>query len=421
MKYILLNLFIISNILFAQQDSGVKYTNPGLTDLINSSILYNAKLEPLEFEKKILSSAVNTVNSQSAPVAQFMVDNLPVNFMNPGEYIFTYSQPLKLFGKLDAQEKLAVTMAKKPEIERKELETDLIKSIKENYYLLSLNERLMSFNNEYRQILTGITKSVEIRYSAGKGSQYEILKSNNEFQKLLLEEIALKNDRKIFINNLSLLSGKELSEDFATKNVDMLFQIQPPELDSSRLFTDAKEENTDFRFLNQQNEENNAETNIAKLDRKPDIELMPGYKYMTEIQESFLLFSVSVELPFMPWNEKKIKAQITEKELTGKKINSEIKSLEIYLRNEIKNTLQNINSTLEKIGYIKSILIPQTEQTFKSSLISYETASVQFSEVLDTYRVLRENNEMLVKEETGYLILISSLEKITGKQILTIN
>ncbi|HMS65635.1 MAG TPA: TolC family protein [Ignavibacteria bacterium] len=421
MKYILLNIFLLVNTLLSQQDSGSIYNNPGLKDLINSAIINNSKLEPIEYEKKILSAAVNTVNQQSAPMAQVMVDNLPVNFMNPGEYIFTYSQPLKLFGKLDAQENLAVEMSKKPDIDRKELEIDLIKSIKENYYLLSLNERLMSFNIEYRQILEGITKSIEIRYSAGKGSQYEILKSNNEYQKLLLEEITLKNDRLILINNLALLSGKSLSYDFATKNVDLLFQLQPPELDSSRLFTDAKIGNTEFQFLDQQNEENNAELNIAKLERKPDIELMPGYKYMTEIQESFLLFSVSVEMPFMPWNAKRIKAEITEKDLMRKKINSEIKSLEVNLKNEIKNTVQKINSAQEKITYLSRILIPQTEQTFKSSLISYETAAVQFSDLLDTYRVLRENNEMLVKEETGYLILISSLEKLTGKQILTIN
>ncbi|MBK9333117.1 MAG: hypothetical protein IPM96_12100 [Ignavibacteria bacterium] len=80
-----------------------------------------------------------------------------------------------------------------------------------------------------------------------------------------------------------------------------------------------------------------------------------------------------------------------------------------------------INSSQEKIKYLNEVLIPQTEQTFKSSLISYETAANQFIDLLDTFRTLRENNKMLVEEETNYLILISSLEKIIGKQILTVN
>ncbi len=87
----------------------------------------------------------------------------------------------------------------------------------------------------------------------------------------------------------------------------------------------------------------------------------------------------------------------------------------------LKNNLIKINSSQEKIRYISTILIPQTEQTFKSALVSYESALTEFIDLLDTYRSLRENNKMLVEEETNYLILISSLEKIIGKQILTIN
>lgn len=65
--------------------------------------------------------------------------------------------------------------------------------------------------------MKSISSSIEIQYSTGKGNQYEILKSNNELQKLLLEEIDLRNIRKIFINNLSTLSNEQLSENFKTK------------------------------------------------------------------------------------------------------------------------------------------------------------------------------------------------------------
>ncbi|MEZ4822518.1 MAG: hypothetical protein R2942_08895 [Ignavibacteria bacterium] len=128
-----------------------------------------------------------------------------------------------------------------------------------------------------------------------------------------------------------------------------------------------------------------------------------------------------MELPFMPWNEKRIDAMIKEKIIMEKKINSEVKSLEVNLKNELKNIIVMINSSQEKIKYLNEVLIPQTEETFKSSLISYETASNQFIDLLDTYRSLIQNNKMMVEEETNYLILISNLEKIIGVQILTVN
>lgn len=422
MKLILINIFILFNLAFGQSDSGKStYSQYGLKDLINSALKSNVKLEPLEYEKKILSARIGQVNKQPSPMLQFMIDYLPVNFMNAGEYDVFYSQPLKLFGKLDAEEKLARTNSLKPAIERKELENELIKSVKENYFMLSVNERLLSFNNEFRQIINSITNSLEIRYSAGKGNQYEILKNNNEFQNLLLEEIELSNNKKILLNNLRTLSNLNLPDSFKTKNVEILVNIPPPEFDTTKLSDEMISNNTDFKYLDQMLLENKMETSITKLEKKPDLNLMTGYRYMSETGESFLAFSVSVDLPFVPWNEKRIDAEIKEKMINEKKIDSQARSLEVNLKNELKNILIKINSSLQKIEYISNVLIPQTEQTFKSSLISFETASIQLMDLLDTYRSLRENNKMLVEEETNYLISVSELEKLIGKQILTIN
>ena len=264
-------------------------------------------------------------------------------------------------------------------------------------------------------------KNLEIKYSVGKGSQYDILKSNNEYQKLLLEEIELNNNKKIFLNNLRTLTNIDLPDDFKTKNLNILLKINPPDLDTTKLISEMRSNNTDYKLLDQQNKENKIETTISELERKPDLNLITGYKYNSGMQESFLSFGIGVELPFMPWNEKRIDAMIKEKIIMEKKINSEVKSLEVNLKNELKNIIVMINSSQEKIKYLNEVLIPQTEETFKSSLISYETASNQFIDLLDTYRSLIQNNKMMVEEETNYLILISNLEKIIGVQILTVN
>lgn len=422
MKFIIINILIFSHIVFGQSDSVKTYADIfGLNDLINSALKSNVNLEPIEYEKKILSAKINQVSYQSSPMLQLMVDDLPVNFNNAGNYLLNYSQPLKLFGKIEEAEKLAKVNSLKPAIQREELQNELIKSVKENYFMLSVNEKLLTFNNEFKEIIQSITGSLEIKYSVGKGSQYDILKSNNEFQKLLLEDIDLNNNKKIFINNLKALTNIDLPDNFTTKNLEILLKITPPELDTSKLISDMRSGNTGYKFLDQQNNENRIETSITELERKPDLNLTTGYKYKSENQKSFLLFSVVTDLPFMPWNEKRIDAEIKERIIIEKKIKSEVKSLEVNLKNELRNITVKINASQEKIKFLSDVMIPQTEQTFKSSLISYETAENQFIDLLDIYRTLRENNKMLAEEETNYLILISSLEKLIGKQILTIN
>ncbi|HMQ68848.1 MAG TPA: TolC family protein [Ignavibacteria bacterium] len=421
---IIVSILFFSDQLPAQQDSNNvndKYSGSGLNDLINAAVRTNVRLEPIELKKKILSSKIDQAGFQSSPRALFMLDNLPVNFNNAGEYIFNFAQPLKLFGKTDASEILARTNSLLPQIEKEELQNELIRMVKENYFMLSVNERLLSFNTEFKEIMNSITGSMEIKYSSGNGNQYEILKSNNEYQKLLLEEIELSGNKKLIINNLRNLTNLELPDNYSTKNLDILLKINPPDLDTAGLITEMRSNNTDYKYLEQKREENKIELSIAELDRKPDLNLTTGYKYKTEKQESYLLFGIGIDLSFMPWNEKRIDAIVEEKILTEKRINSSVKSLDVNLRTELKNTLIRINSSLEKIKYLREVLIPQTEQTFQSSLISYETASNRFIDLLDTYRTLRENNQMLIKEETNYLILISGLEKLIGKQILSIN
>lgn len=421
MKHLLIILLILPNLIFGQDAQNSNYPDTGLEDIIKYSLETNSGLTPIEFENKIMSARIDKTNFQPSPSFQFMLDFLPVDLSNAGEYIGIYSQPLRLFGKLDAEENLAKVNSQRPGIEKNALENELIRSVKENYFMLSVNERLLSFNKEFKEIIEAVTSALEIKYSSGKGSQYDILKSNNEIQKLLLEEIELKGNKKIFINNLKTLSNLDLPDNFTTKNIEILLNIPVPDMDTSKLISEMKLNNTDFKFIEQMLQENQAEQNIISLERKPDLNLMSGYKYKSEKKSSFLMFSVMVELPFMPWNEKRIEAEIKEKLYREKKINSESKSIELNLKNDLKNIIVKINSSLEKINYLNEVLIPQTEQTFRSSLISYETDSNQFLDLLDTYRSLRENSRMLAEEETNYLIMISSLEKLIGKQILTIN
>ncbi|MEZ4822517.1 MAG: TolC family protein [Ignavibacteria bacterium] len=290
MKHILIFILFISNLLIAQQDSTTdnsKYSYTGLTDLVNAAIKTNVNLEPVDLEQKLLSTKIDQAGYQSSPMFEFMLDDLPVNLSDAGNYKVNYLQPLKLFGKLDAKESLAKINSLRPEIQKEALQIELIKMVKENYFMLSVNERLLSFNDEFKEIMHSITGSLEIKYSVGKGSQYDILKSNNEYQKLLLEEIELNNNKKIFLNNLRTLTNIDLPDDFKTKNLNILLKINPPDLDTTKLISEMRSNNTDYKLLDQQNKENKIETTISELERKPDLNLITGYKYNSGMQESF--------------------------------------------------------------------------------------------------------------------------------------
>ena len=150
-------------------------------------------------------------------------------------------------------------------------------------------------------------------------------------------------------------------------------------------------------------------------DKTPDITLKGGYMYMAKEPMSYLVFSVGVDLPFMPWNVKRIDAMVEEKTVMELQANSMRASSLQYMKNEMQGMLIMINSMKERITYLKDVLIPTTEQIFNSSIVSYSAGSGDFMTMLDSYRNMREHNQILIKEETDLLKQYSELEFLLGK------
>lgn len=415
MKKLLIILFLI-NTSIAQEVS-----NPGLKDLISSAVSVNSKLSQLEYEKLIQLTKVNQYNTQPSPSVEIMQDKIPFNFENAGEFSLSYSQPLKLYGKLDASETFYRYQALKPEIMKEELQKDLIKEVKENYFLLYQNERQLSTNNLEQEIIKSITKSIEIKYSTGKGNQSEILKSNAELQKLLYEEIELKSEKKILINNLRTLTGINLPSDYKTSRVDLLLNLSEEYKDTLKMQARLVENNPEFKLLNYDKTLNSLQKNITELERKPDLKLKSGYMYMSDVKMHAFQVSAEIDLPFMPWNSKRIDAMIQENEYMDKQIDSRYNSTLIYMKSDLRNKISRVDAQKEKIKFIKEITIPQLEQALNSSLVSYQTGTLDYMNVVDTYRMLRENDFQLIEEETKFLLYINELERLVSAELIKIN
>ncbi|MBK6773209.1 MAG: hypothetical protein IPG78_14000 [Ignavibacteria bacterium] len=85
------------------------------------------------------------------------------------------------------------------------------------------------------------------------------LKATMNFRNYCWKRWISRNIRNIFINNLSTLSNELLSENFKTKNIDILLKIDPPVLDSAVLIKDMNSNNIEFQYLEQLNKENISE------------------------------------------------------------------------------------------------------------------------------------------------------------------
>lgn len=416
----LITFFVInSGNLYAQKDS-IKIQS-GLNDLIKSAVEGNSRLSPLEYKRRAELTRKNQLSMQPPPGFEFMVEMMPVNFEGRPIYKAMLTQEIILSDRLGESGLLAEAGAKEQEILKDRLRLELIRDIKLNYFSLYLTEKLLDYNKEYEEILLSVIKSQEISYSVGKGVQNHILKSNNELQKLELERLDLESAKDIYINNIGIVSNNKLDTEFRTQNVNLLLIITAPKLDTVKLIKEMLTYNPEFKLIDNKIAQSKIERNIAGYEKTPDIMFKGGYSYNADMYKSFIMVGLGISLPFVPWNVKRIDAKIEETEMLNKMYLEEYNSTAQYLVTDMKNSIRKVNSSLEKIEYLRDVLLPQTYQTFSSSLEAYVTATDDFLNLLDSYRSLREVNLMLLKEQANYLKEISQLEFITGKQIFEIN
>ena len=416
MKYLIAILLLLT-VHSAKAQTGTDTTvTPGLNYLVESAINKNSKLEPIEIQRKIELSKIEQMNKQPMPMLELMVDYIPVDFSAKPEYDAFYSQRLMLPKKLSLNEKVNLIGAEKQEITKSQLRIDLVRQVKTNYFNLYYYDKLLAFNLEYQKIMKNLVKSLESSYASGMGNQSQIFKMNNELQLMVYEQIEMEQMKKVVINNLRVLSNLNLPEDFKPKDINVILNTNI-DLDTAKLTNIMLSNYPEFKMIDNMLQQARVEKNIAELDKVPDITIGGGVRYMAKDNMTNLAISVGIDLPFMPWNSKRINAMLDEKKLMEQQANSLQSSSLNYMKNELQSMVIMLNTLIEKKKYLNEVLIPQTGQTFNSSLASYSSSTNEFMNLLDSYRKLREADEMLVKQETEYLKQLSELEFLLGTQI----
>ena len=420
MKYLVVILILLTAHSLKAQSEGDSTKSPGLDYLIESAKNHNSKLEPIELQRKIELSKIEQLNKQPMPMLELMVDYIPLDFSAKPEYDAFYSQRLMLPRKLSLNESVNIIGAEKQNILKSQVHLDLIRQVKTNYFNLYYYDKLIAFNLEYQKIMKNLVKSLESSYASGMGNQSQILKMNNELQMMIYEQIEMEQMKKVVINNLRVLTNLNLTDDIKPKDINIILNSNP-DLDTTRLISLMISNNPEFKMIENMLKQARVEKNIAELEKVPDITLGGGVRYMAKDNMTNLAFSVGIDLPFMPWNSKRINAMLDEKSLMEQQANSVQKSSLNYMKNELQSMVIMLNTLKEKKKYLNEVLIPQTEQTFNSSLASYSSSTNEFMNLLDSYRKIREADEKLVKEETEYLKQLGELEFLLGTQITKIN
>ncbi|HEX2787540.1 MAG TPA: TolC family protein [Ignavibacteria bacterium] len=392
-----------------------------LNQLLFFTISNNPDLKSFETRVEAFKYQAEEKSYLPDPMFEFELDDIMSDFKRVGMINFFVSQMFPFPGKLALEKQSVLNNMSMLESEILVMSIEKINMIKMSYYDLYLINKKIQINQDNQLLVKTFSAATEIQYSVGKGMQQEIFKSQIEMSKLKNEEFLLKQQRKNIFSQLTALTKIIIDEntriDFSDINFDYLLNknsFNITERDQVELIDFAFEHRPDLKILENKIFMNKTELEIAKLNRYPDFNIKLGYKLLPSEEKNAFAFMIGINIPFAPWSSGKYSNSVSKNEIIIKSTSDEFIAKKNDIRAEIVNIINNIRSSKETMNYYYAILLPQTENTLKSTQYSYENNETDFLDLLDSYKMYQEARIMYYESVNMYLKMIAELEKATA-------
>jgi outer membrane protein TolC len=391
-----------------------------LDSLINRAIEVSPKLKMLQAKSDAAASRIDQNSNLPDPTLTLGLANLPVNSFSFTQEPMTgkvvgLSQGIPFPGKLGA---VADVAGKDVDIIQQEIidaRNEIIKDVKQNYYELSYIRKVISIENESKKLLNEISKVVRTKYEVSTASQQNLLKVELGLTNITDKIVDLKSKEasiEASLNAQLLLTddNKIVAEEFA----DLSFQkYSTDELDSL-----AVQNRAYLKGFQIAQEKAALQENLAKYDHYPNFSLSVQYAQRDEIAKTntpltdFFTVMVGITLPLNYGG--KVTAKVEEAESMQQMYEQQYALAQQVLAQNFGSSIAKLNSLEERIKLIKEAELPQAQQTFNSSLSSYQVGQIDFINVIDSQEKLYEAETKLYRLETNYLKEIAGLEFLTG-------
>ncbi len=299
------------------------------------------------------------------------------------------SQKIPFPGKLSLASRKAAREAVIAAWEYQALARDLILRSKTAYYDFYQVERSREILNAELSLLGNVLKTSQARYEAGEGQQPDVLRAQlttSEIQKRLLD---LTQQREAVLARLNALRN-------AAQNTPLVVSeelVSPSLPDRSRAMAIALQYRQELQQAGVAIERDRLGLSLARMDRLPDVTLGVDY---TQVNRNIflnppdnghdaLMGTVSVNVPI--WFGK-LKAEERE----ARKRLEQSRAMADDVRNNVQADVQaawfRAQLSHDQLLLYRQTLLPQAEQSFAATRAGYESARVNFIDLLDSERAL---------------------------------
>jgi outer membrane protein TolC len=318
------------------------------------------------------------------------------------------------FSKLTLKEKIAQQEVRVTEQELRAKEREIISMVKMTYADLFMAQRSIEILREQLEIIRTIIGATESRYRVGRVTQQDVFKALLEQSELMNQLIVAEEESNVAVVKLNTVMYRP-----PRTPVQVPADLTLPDVTSTASGLD------EFALANRP-ELRGAEEEIARSERMYELadrnrkfpDFMVGWDYMrmpTDMKKDRYGAMVNITIPFSPVDHQtQLRSRETWRDPRGRASRDAMRNMTLK---QVGESQAKVQAAKRSVQLYREGLLSQAELSFRSALAAYQTGRVEFVNLLEAERALREARMGYYKATASFLQNLADLERAVGREL----
>ena len=391
-----------------------------LTAAVKQALEKNPEIQQLQHRLRAMEAKAKQAPYLEDPQIAFQLGGVPLsnptNLNQADTNSIGIRQMIPFFGKLGLKEKIAQREASVAEQELRAKEREIISMVKMAYADLFMADRSVEILREQLEILRTVIGATEARYRVGRVTQQDVFKAQLEQSEVLNQLIVAEEEIAVATVKLNTVMYRP-----PRTSVKIPGDLDPGDNISSPSGLDdlALASRPELRGAEREIERAEVMYELAERNRKyPDF--MLGWDYMrmpTEMKKDRYAAMVNITIPFSPWTAGKRAYEVEESLAQIRAAKSNREAVRNTTVKEVAQAEAKVQAAKRSLQLYREGLLSQAELSFRSALAAYQTGRVEFVNLLEAQRALREARMGYYKATVSFMQSLADLERAVGKDL----
>jgi outer membrane protein TolC len=392
-----------------------------LSQAVTEALEKNPEIQTLRERLGVVSARAKQAPYLEDPQIAFQLGGVPLStptsFNRADANSIGIRQMVPFFGKLTLKEKIAQQEAKVVEQELRTKEREIISMVKMAYADLFMAQRAIEILREQLEIIRTIIGATEARYRVGKVTQQDVFKAQLEQSEIMNQLIIAEEE-----SNAAQVKFNTAMFRPPRTPVQVPADLTLPEVASTPSGLDelALANRPELKGAEEEIQRSERMYELADKNRKfPDF--MLGWDYMRmpmEMkQKDRYAAMVNITIPFSPWTIGRRNYEVAETlaEIRAAKANRD--AMRNMTLKQVGESQAKVQAARRSVQLYREGLLSQAELSFRSALAAYQTGRVEFVNLLEAERALREARMGYYKATASFLQNLADLERAVGREL----